>query len=82
MIALLGGRTGQGLGVWRRHSVDGLVGGKSTGAASVRNATAARTAAASTAASTAASEGADVPQGPARERYWWHREEHAHHTCC
>lgn len=23
-----------------------------------------------------------VPQGPARERYWWHREEHAHDTCC
>ncbi|MFH8371033.1 amidohydrolase family protein [Streptomyces sp. NPDC018031] len=24
----------------------------------------------------------DVPQHPARERYWWHREEHRPHTCC
>ncbi|GAB2907177.1 amidohydrolase family protein [Streptomyces mayteni] len=24
----------------------------------------------------------DVPQSPAHDRYWWHREEHASHTCC
>ncbi|NUP45311.1 MAG: amidohydrolase family protein, partial [Streptomyces sp.] len=24
----------------------------------------------------------DVPQGPARERYWWHREEHKPGPCC
>ncbi|MER6140466.1 hypothetical protein ABT174_10440 [Streptomyces sparsogenes] len=30
----------------------------------------------------AASRAEDVPQGPARERYWWHREEHARHSCC
>ncbi|MDW6059037.1 hypothetical protein SAZ11_14645 [Streptomyces sp. FXJ1.4098] len=55
------------------HSVDDLVSGKSSGsAAGVRRAAAVRGAAAV----------ADVPQGPARERYWWHREEHAHHSCC
>ncbi|MCX5536940.1 amidohydrolase family protein [Streptomyces sp. NBC_00006] len=24
----------------------------------------------------------DVPQGPVLERYWWHRPEHAVHSCC
>ncbi|WP_406416469.1 amidohydrolase family protein [Streptomyces sp. NBC_00873] len=24
----------------------------------------------------------EVPQAPATERYWWHREEHQNHTCC
>ncbi|MEU9057899.1 amidohydrolase family protein [Streptomyces sp. NPDC048430] len=24
----------------------------------------------------------DVPQAPATERYWWHREEHATRSCC
>lgn len=24
----------------------------------------------------------DLPQQPARERFWWHREEHIHHSCC
>ncbi|MEU6606421.1 hypothetical protein ABZ922_15360 [Streptomyces shenzhenensis] len=24
----------------------------------------------------------DVPQKPARDRYWWHHEEHASHSCC
>ncbi|MFF3815737.1 amidohydrolase family protein [Streptomyces bluensis] len=24
----------------------------------------------------------DVPQKPAHDRYWWHREEHASHSCC
>ncbi|WP_207931114.1 amidohydrolase family protein [Streptomyces sp. 8K308] len=24
----------------------------------------------------------DVPQAPARDRYWWHREEHASRSCC
>ncbi|MDT0543012.1 amidohydrolase family protein [Streptomyces lonegramiae] len=62
------------------HSVDDLAGEKSakaasTGTASARSAAAVRTASAS-------AEVADVPQGPAREQYWWHREEHAHHTCC
>ncbi|WP_078491994.1 amidohydrolase family protein [Streptomyces yerevanensis] len=24
----------------------------------------------------------DLPQQPARDRFWWHREEHIHHSCC
>ncbi|MGO4751059.1 amidohydrolase family protein, partial [Streptomyces sp. 2MCAF27] len=60
------------------HSVDDLVSGKSSGAAAgVRGAAAVRTASVRNAATVA-----DVPQGPARERYWWHQEEHAHHSCC
>jgi hypothetical protein len=69
------------------HSVDDLVSGKSPGAAGVRGATAVRSAAATGSGATVRSAAtsarlADVPQGPARERYWWHREEHAHHSCC
>ncbi|KAK1183036.1 amidohydrolase family protein [Streptomyces sp. NBS 14/10] len=57
------------------RSVDDLVSGKPSGAAAgVRGAAAVRSAAAPSVA--------DVPQGPARERYWWHQEEHAHHSCC
>ncbi|MDX3228872.1 amidohydrolase family protein [Streptomyces sp. ME19-01-6] len=67
------------------HSVDDLVSGKSSGAASVRSAAAAGSAtvhSASVRNASSSAHAADVPQGPARERYWWHREEHAHHTCC
>jgi hypothetical protein len=69
------------------HSVDDLVSGKSPDAAGVRGATAVRSAAATGSGATVRSAAtsarlADVPQGPARERYWWHREEHAHHSCC
>ncbi|MGY0057358.1 amidohydrolase family protein [Streptomyces sp. LZ34] len=63
------------------HSVDDLVSGESSGAAKQASTDAAPLRNASASASTSAHV-ADVPQGPARERYWWHREEHAHHTCC
>ncbi|MFD8381126.1 amidohydrolase family protein [Streptomyces sp. NPDC059679] len=61
------------------HSVDDLVSGKSSGTvAGVRSAAAVR----GTSSVRGAAAPADVPQGPARERYWWHQEEHAHHSCC
>ncbi|MGP3968788.1 amidohydrolase family protein [Streptomyces sp. 6N223] len=52
------------------HTVDELVAGGSSPEA--------RAAAATTTTTWAE----PVPRGPARERYWWHREEHAHDTCC
>ncbi|MFI6691447.1 amidohydrolase family protein [Streptomyces sp. NPDC050433] len=66
------------------HSVDDLTEERQAPA----SATSARTASAGAASAQAASvrtEPAsvdDVPQGPAQERYWWHREEHADHSCC
>ncbi|MGY0056354.1 amidohydrolase family protein [Streptomyces sp. LZ34] len=60
------------------HTVDDLV---AEGPGAARDASAARTAA-SKAASRATPRAEDVPQGPARERYWWHREEHAPGPCC
>ncbi|WP_065967657.1 amidohydrolase family protein [Streptomyces sparsogenes] len=57
------------------HTVDDLVAERSR---------AGRTAPAAGRGSTtrAVSRVEDVPQGPARERYWWHREEHVRHSCC
>ncbi|WP_246096784.1 amidohydrolase family protein [Streptomyces botrytidirepellens] len=59
------------------HSVDDLVADRPV---SRTTTTAAPTAAAS--ARPAAAAAPDVPQEPARERYWWHREEHTHTSCC
>ncbi|MFI0815143.1 amidohydrolase family protein [Streptomyces sp. NPDC021098] len=53
------------------HSVDDLVADRP----SSRPTTAAS-------ARPAAAPAPDVPQEPARERYWWHREEHTHTSCC
>ncbi|MDX3233074.1 amidohydrolase family protein [Streptomyces sp. ME19-01-6] len=56
------------------HTVDDLV---AEGPGAARKASSARKAATKT---TPRAE--DVPQGPARQRYWWHREEHTHGPCC
>ncbi|MER5754463.1 amidohydrolase family protein [Streptomyces sp. NPDC002088] len=59
------------------RSVDDLVAG--TEATAGTPAAAARARTASTVRNTVLP---DVPQAPATERYWWHREEHANHSCC
>ncbi|MEU5645911.1 amidohydrolase family protein [Streptomyces milbemycinicus] len=60
------------------HTVDELV---AEGPGAARHGSA-RSSAEGKAAAKATPRAEDVPQGPARERYWWHREEHAPGPCC
>ncbi|MFD5319958.1 amidohydrolase family protein [Streptomyces sp. NPDC127098] len=54
------------------HSVDDLAAGQAT----------TRTTAAAGAATVRNAALPEVPQAPARDRFWWHHEEHAPHSCC
>lgn len=54
------------------HSVDDLTTGRA----------ATRTTAAASAATVRNAALPEVPQAPARDRFWWHHEEHAPHSCC